>query len=145
MRLVDEHDRIGWKKVEQSVRRRPGLATVEVARIVLDSVAVADLAHHLEVEVDALLEALGFQELVLGLETRDLGIAFNQDLVDDRLHPLPRRDIVRRGKHGNPHRLIENLARQGVHQADPKGSIRRIRSTVSPKNSTRVTISSSLG
>ena len=54
--------------VEQRGRRLAGQAAGEMARVVLDAVAVADLADHLEVEHGALLEALRLDQLALLFE-----------------------------------------------------------------------------
>src|ERR1051326_2246313 len=58
--------------VEERVRRGARLAAVKESGIVLDSGAVAQLAHHLDVESGALLDALGLEELALGRELCDL-------------------------------------------------------------------------
>ena len=44
---------------------RARLAAREMARVVLDAVAVADLAQHVEVVARALLETLGFEQLAV--------------------------------------------------------------------------------
>ncbi len=49
--LVDDEQPVRREVVEQGPRPAPGLAPGEVARVVLDTGAVAELAHHLEVEV----------------------------------------------------------------------------------------------
>ena len=52
--------------VEQAGRRLARLAARQVARVVLDAGAVAELRDHLEIEERALLEPLRFDELVRG-------------------------------------------------------------------------------
>src|SRR5205823_8728097 len=71
---------------------RAGRAAVEVARIVLDAVAVADLAHHLEVVARPLLQALRFEKLVAGAEPLQALVEFFEDALDPALHRLPARD-----------------------------------------------------
>ena len=61
--LVDEHQRILGKVVQQGRRRLPRLAAGEVPGVVLNAVAVAELAHHFHVEPCALGQALCLQEL----------------------------------------------------------------------------------
>ena len=68
--LVDDDERVLGQVVEQRGRRLPGRAAREVARVVLDAVAVADLAQHLQVEHRALVEPLRLQQLALALEQR---------------------------------------------------------------------------
>ena len=59
VRLVDEQDVVVGQVVEQRPRRLAGLPAGEVARVVLDAVAEPDFAQHLQVEVGALVQALG--------------------------------------------------------------------------------------
>jgi hypothetical protein len=61
--LVDDHQRVVGQVVEQRRRRLARRAARQMARVVLDAVAVADLAHHLEVEHRALVQALRFEQL----------------------------------------------------------------------------------
>ena len=63
VRLVDHHQHVLRQVVEQRRRRLAGLAAGEVARVVLDAVAVAGLAQHLEVEHGALVEPLRLEQL----------------------------------------------------------------------------------
>ena len=59
MRFVDHQQRVGRQVVEQARRRLPRGAAGEIARVVLDAGAVADLLHHFHVIHRALLEPLG--------------------------------------------------------------------------------------
>ena len=68
MRLVDEEQKVFGEVVEQRRRRLARRAARQVARVVLDPVAVAHLLEHLEVEEGALLEPLGLDQLVRGLQ-----------------------------------------------------------------------------
>ena len=68
MRFVHEEQEILGEIVEQRGGRLPLHAAVEVAGVVLDAVAVAELFHHLKVELGALFEALGFEQAVRALE-----------------------------------------------------------------------------
>ena len=114
MRLVDEDDVVGRKVVEQRVRRRPGGATVEDARVVLDSVAEPELAHHLEVVLGALPDPVRFEHHPLRLELLHLLLELVPDL--DR-RPLDRRrrcDVLRRREHGDVIELREHFAGERV-------------------------------
>src|SRR5207245_4252728 len=66
--LVDDDQRVLCEVVDQGWRRLARPPTRQVARVVLDPVAVAELAHHLHVEQGALLESLRFEEPVAWLE-----------------------------------------------------------------------------
>ena len=70
MALVDDDDRIVREIVEQRRRRFTGRASGEVPGVVLDAVAVADLANHLEIEHRALVQPLCLEQFALRLEQR---------------------------------------------------------------------------
>jgi hypothetical protein len=58
------------KKSSRQNGVEPGFAAGEVARVVLDAVAVADLAQHVEVVARALFEPLRFEQLAVVFEER---------------------------------------------------------------------------
>ncbi len=62
VRLVDDEQEVVRKVVEERRRRLPRRASGEVARVVLDAVAVAELLDHLQVEHRALVEPLGLEQ-----------------------------------------------------------------------------------
>ena len=66
--LVDEADEVAREVVDQAVGALAGLAAVEDPRVVLDPRAEADLAQHLHVVLGALAQAVGLEQLALGLE-----------------------------------------------------------------------------
>ena len=66
--LVDEADEVVGEVVQQTVGPVTGSAAVEDPRVVLDPAAEAQLAQHLHVVLGALAQAMGLQELALGLE-----------------------------------------------------------------------------
>ena len=82
--FVHEDDRVLGKIVEQRRRRFPGRAAGQVARVVLDPVAVADLPDHLEVEHRPLVQPLGLEELALVLEERAALFELGLDRLDGR-------------------------------------------------------------
>src|SRR5690606_25364868 len=65
VRLVDDDEEVVGKVVEQTVWRLAGLATIDVARVVLDAAAEADLLHHLEIERRAHAQPLRLEEFAL--------------------------------------------------------------------------------
>ena len=66
--LVDDEQEVVGEVVEQRERRLARAATVDVHRVVLDAVAVADLLHHLEVVLRAHAQPLRLEQLALLLE-----------------------------------------------------------------------------
>ena len=84
VRLVDDEQPVRREVVEQRPRPRARLAARQVARVVLDAGAVAELAHHLEVERRPLAEPGALEGAALGLELADALLHLGLD-VDDRL------------------------------------------------------------
>ena len=66
--LVDDEEPVRWEVVEERPRPRAGVAPGEMARVVLDAGAEAELAHHLEVERGPLAEPCCLEHAALGLE-----------------------------------------------------------------------------
>jgi len=65
VRFVDEEEKIVGDVVEQSWRSFAGQAAAEMARIIFNAVAIADGAHHFDIEHGALDDALSFDEFSL--------------------------------------------------------------------------------
>ena len=116
MALVDEHQRARRQVVDQRRRRLARLAPRQVARVVLDALAEADLGHHLEVEARPLLDALRLDQLHL----RDEGVLrlheLDLDLLDRVEHLLPARHVVARRKHGEAADPLPDVAGERVEQ-----------------------------
>ncbi len=87
MALVDDEQPVRREVVEQRPRPRSGGPPGEVAAVVLDARAVAELAHHLEVEGRPLAEPGGLEDPTLGLHLADPQLHLGLD-VDDRLLEL---------------------------------------------------------
>ena len=68
--------------VDQRRRRLARLASGQVARVVLDALAEAQLVQHLEVEARALLDALRLDQLALALEELDALAQLDLDRLD---------------------------------------------------------------
>ena len=68
--FVDDCEEIVREIVEEALRRRAGRAASQRPRIVLDAVAVAELAHHLYVVFGALAQTLRFQKFAFRFEER---------------------------------------------------------------------------
>jgi len=83
------------------VRRTAGCPAVENARVVLDTVAVTQLAHHFHVKACALLDALSLDEASLRLEESDSFFELALDLLERAFHLVGGRDVVAGGKDGD--------------------------------------------
>ena len=68
MRFVDHHEVVVGEVIKQTRRTFAGDATADVPRVVLDARTRSDFQQHLDIEICALFETLGFQQLALGLE-----------------------------------------------------------------------------
>ncbi len=96
----------------------PGGPTVDVTAVVLDAVAEADLAHHLEVVGRAHPQPLGLEELALLLEERQLVLELELDAADRALHALGAGDVVRGREDVHLLLLVDDLSGHGVQGVD---------------------------
>jgi len=116
--LVDDHQRVRRQVLDEHRRRLARPPPGEVARVVLDAVAVPELAQHLEVEQRALLEPLGFQQPVARLEE---GQALAQLLLDGHhraLELLGRRHVMAGRVDVHLGQALEHRALEGVDAVD---------------------------
>ncbi len=118
VRLVDEDDVVGREVVEQRVRRGARRPAVEDPRVVLDPVAEAELAHHLEVVLGALPDPVRLQQPVLRLEEGHLLLELVLDLVVGALDRRLRGDVLGRREDRDRVELRVDLAREGVEVRD---------------------------
>ena len=119
MRLVDDEQPVRREVVEQRPRPAARLAARQVARVVLDAGAVAELAHHLEVERGPLTESGALERSTLRLEAGDPFLHLGLDVDDRFLELVLRRDVVRRRVDVDLLALGQQLARQRVELGDP--------------------------
>ena len=94
--LIDEHEEVFGEVVQQRPRGITGVTPVEMAAIVLDALAVAGLAQHLQVEPGALQQALRFEQLTLVLQHGDVLVELRLDALDGLFNALHRRHEVAR-------------------------------------------------
>ena len=94
MAFVHEQQRIVGQVVEQARRRLAGSPPGQVARIVLDAGAVTELADHFDVEQRALLEPLGFEQLIRVAQHVELHGELGADLIDRREQRFARRHVM---------------------------------------------------
>ena len=119
MALVDDRDVVGREVVEERRRRLARRPAREVAGVVLDAGAVADLPHHLEVEPRPLLEPLGLEELLLRLELLEPHRrARPRSTPAAALPHLLGRHVVRLRVEVEAREPLEDLARQEVEAGD---------------------------
>ncbi|CUO44949.1 Uncharacterised protein [Flavonifractor plautii] len=101
MALVDEKDEILGEVVQQGVGGRAGGAALNDPAVVLNAGAVTQLLHHLYVVHGTLLDALGLNKLVVGLEEGHPLLQLPVDLLDGGVHLLLGGDIVGGGPDGD--------------------------------------------
>jgi hypothetical protein len=90
----------------------------QVPRVVLDAVAVANLADHLEVEHRPLVQALRLEQLPFALELRAALDELRLDRLDGFLQARARRDEVRLRIDGNPVVPLRRLAGERVERRE---------------------------
>ena len=116
MALVDDHERVVRQIVDQRGGRLAGLASGQMARVILDALAEAQLGEHLQVEAGALLDALRLQQLALALEELDALAQLGLDALDRPQRRPARRHIVARRVHGVARHLAQDVAGERVEQ-----------------------------
>ena len=116
MGFVDHQQTVCRQVIKQRRRRLARPAPGEEARVVFNAGAVAELVHHLKVELGALAEALLFQQLIVRQQHLTALGQLHFDLFH-RLHDtLARRNVVRFRVDGKAldHRL--NVSGQRVEE-----------------------------
>ena len=117
--LVDDEQEVVGEVVDQGERRLAGAAAVDVHRVVLDAVAVADLLDHLQVVLGAHAEALGLEQLALGLEPRQPLLQLGLDAHHGPPHPLVAGDVVGGREDDDLGEVGELLAGERVDDGEP--------------------------
>ena len=95
--FIDEDDVILREVIQQGIRRVAGLSAVEIAGIVFDARAVAQLAEHLDIVLRALGDALRLDQIALFLEFPDANVEVVLDVADGAVDGLARGGVMRRG------------------------------------------------
>ncbi len=116
MAFVQKHDRVRRQIVQQGRRGRTFRATGQVARVVFNAFAKADLLQHFQIVPGALLDALRFHELVLALEKTDARRQLALDGFNRRQHGAARGDIVAGGVNGVARHFLHDVAGERVEQ-----------------------------
>ena len=94
VRLVDDHERVRRQIVHQGGRVLTGLPPRQVARVVLDAVAVPQLPEHLHVEQGPLLEPLRLEQAVPGAEEGQTLGQLGADRLEGPLELVGRRHVM---------------------------------------------------
>ena len=110
MALVDDAEHVLGKVIDQSKRRLARFAPVQVTRVVLNAVAKAHGLEHLEIIIGALLQTLGFKQLVGRLELGHALLALFTDRFQSRLDLGLLSHVMRGRPHGNSLVLTQHLA-----------------------------------
>ena len=116
--LVHHQQPVLGEVIDQAFRRGPRLPASEMARIVLDAVAVTDLLEHLEVVGGALLQALGLQQLALLIEDIEALPQFRANGLDRVLQALLGGHEVLGRIDADGLQALEDFTGGGVHVAD---------------------------
>ena len=114
VRLVDEHNVILGKIIEECERRGTGLSAREHTRVVFNARTKADLAQHFKVIANTLAQSLGFQKLVFGLEISNTLFHFALNFGKCRFPLLVGDGIVRGGINGSIRKHALQLSRNDI-------------------------------
>ena len=118
MRLVDDEQPVRREVVEQRPRPRTGLASGEMARIVLDARAIAELAQHLEIERRPLAKPGRLEDPALTLQLADAHLHLRLDVDDGLAQLVGRRHEVGRRVDVGLAALREQLPGQRIELGD---------------------------
>ena len=116
--FVDEHQRVVGQVFEQGRRRLAGLASREIARVVLDAGAGAGRLHHLHVEHGALLQALRLQQAAGVVQLLQALLELGLDGLDGLLQRRLGRDVVRVGVDLDEFQLVGLVAGERIELGD---------------------------
>ena len=116
--LVDDHQGVLGEVVDQGGRGVPGAVPGEVARVVLDAVAEAQLAQHLHVEERALFEPLRLQQALAPAQERQALAQLFLDGAQGVLDLGGGGDVVARRIHVEPFDPLEQRTLQGIDPVD---------------------------
>src|SRR5712664_902491 len=114
MALIDKYHMITRQIVEQRWRSLARQTAGEMARIVLDAVAVADLAHHLQVEHRSLREALRLDEFSLAYQLGLPGLQFFLDALHGFEARCVGHDVMRLRKNRQSQIGLPDLSQQWI-------------------------------
>ena len=114
--LIDDQQTIGRQVVKQRRRRFARPAARQIARVVFNPRAVAQLVHHFEVELRTLAQTLLFQQLVVLQQSLTPLRQFNFNLFHRLDDTLARGDVVGFGINGEARDRRLNMTGQRIEQ-----------------------------
>ncbi|MNQ74103.1 hypothetical protein D3C85_888550 [compost metagenome] len=112
--FVDHQQGVGRQVVKQGGRRLAGFTTGQVARVVFDTVAIPQFENHLQVETGALLQALGFNEFVVGAQVVQALLQLDFDPFDSSQQSFPRGHVMAFRIEGEARQLADHFAGQRI-------------------------------
>ena len=118
MALINHQQPIFGEVIDQTFGRCARLTPSQMARIVLDAIAVAHLFQHLQVVGGALLQALGFQQPALEIEHVESLPQLCTDLLDRTLQAFLGGYEVLGWINVDRIEALQNLARCGIDVAN---------------------------
>ncbi|MNG93627.1 hypothetical protein D3C79_526000 [compost metagenome] len=119
MGLVDDEQAIPRQVVKQGGRRLAGGTPRQIAAVVLDTGAVPQLLHHLDVELGTLADALFLHQLVEREQLLAAPLELFLDVIDGSQNGLARRGVVGLGVDGVAHHRLLDGAGQGIELGEP--------------------------
>ena len=114
--LVDHEQRIGRQVIVEGRWRFARGSPRQIARVVLDAVAVAQLHDHFQIETGALLQPLRLYQLVVATQVVEAIFQLRLDVLDGVQQRFPRRDVVALGIKSEARQLADDLASQRVER-----------------------------
>jgi len=117
--LVDEKQVVVGQVFDERGGRLAGGAAGEVARIILDAVAIPQRAHHLEVVHGALMDALRLQDLALLLQGSQMFFELHLDRLDRRDATLVRGHVMRARVDRHALVRLEKVAEERIDLGEP--------------------------
>ena len=118
VRFIDDGQVVRREVVLQGGRRGTRRTAGQVAAVVLDALAEADLVDELQVVFRAHLEPLGLDELVLRLQPSDALRQLPPDGADGALPFLRGRDVLLDGEEEVARHALAYASRARIHQGD---------------------------
>ena len=118
VRLVDHREEVVGKVVQQREGRLSRAAPIEVRRVVLDAVAVAQFLQHLQVVGGAHPEALRLEQPARGLEVAEALGQLRLDAPHGRIEAFGSRHIVAGGEEDHLVEAVEPLAGDRIQHRD---------------------------
>ena len=116
--LVDDHEKVLGEIVDQRIGLRSWRISDDVAGIVLDAFAGADLPHHLQIVAGTLLQTLSFQEFAAVTQPHQTLLQLLLDRNQSPVHVLLGRGVMRRREDCDVVAGAGDLAGDRIHFLD---------------------------